>query len=294
LAGNIGKPVLGLLPSLNKSNWIVLEMSSFQLIDMKKSPHISVILNITSDHLDWHRNQKEYVDSKTNIVRYQSKRDFAIISRDYSTSNNFRNCTKAKKYYFSTKSKVLGSYVVNRNIYLSTSRKKTLIGSVDNLKLMGKHNWENVAAAVCASKLAGCSLKAIKKTTFSFRGLEHRLELVRNVDGVEFYNDSFATGPSPTIAAIRSFSKPVTLIMGGHDKKLDYSKLYFEINERNNIKAIVLIGYLAKKMEVGLEKSGFNKKIVNLGKTSMKSIVRHAHNNSSKDSVILLSPATSL
>jgi UDP-N-acetylmuramoylalanine--D-glutamate ligase len=232
LAGNIGKPLLELLPKLKKTTWVVLELSSFQLIDLTKSPHISVVLNITEDHLDWHKDKNEYVESKLNIVKYQKKNDFAVLNYDYATSKTFSKKTKAKVFYFSKEKTVGGAYVKNGKIILDIGIKKYLIGETKKLKLRGSHNWENVCAAVLAARLTGAGISSIKKGVFSFKGLEHRLKLVRKYNGISFYDDSFSTNPQTTIAAIKSFTEPITLILGGSDKGLDYSELVNELGKR--------------------------------------------------------------
>ncbi|MFH1971589.1 MAG: UDP-N-acetylmuramoyl-L-alanine--D-glutamate ligase, partial [Patescibacteria group bacterium] len=210
LVGNIGKAFLEILPKLNSKSWVVMELSSFQLIDLKKSPHIAVVLNITEDHLDWHKNVEEYINAKKNILTHQSKKDFAVINSDYKVSESFKKITKANVYLTSVKKETNGCYIKGKNIVLNVGKDKNIIGEVEKLILKGKHNWENINSATVAAFLAGADLDSIKEETFSFKGLEHRLEFVREFQGVSFYNDSFATGPQPTIAAINSFKEPLT------------------------------------------------------------------------------------
>ncbi len=291
LAGNIGKPYLELLPRLNKESFVILELSSFQLFDLEKSPHVTVVLNITVDHLDWHKNRQEYVDAKKNMVKHQTKRDFAVINNDYKSSRNFSKYTKAKVYYFSRKEKANGCFVEKNKIILNV-RKKEIVGETKNLQLRGKHNWENVTAAILASKLAGADNDSIKKAVFDFKGLEHRLELVRKIKGVSFYNDSFSTNPQPTIAAIKSFNEPLTLILGGSDKGLNYNEMGMEIVKNGNVKNIILIGQIADIIRKSLQKARFSGKIFNLGMTTMKKVIKVSFNNTEKGSVVLLSPAS--
>lgn len=175
LAGNIGKPYLELLLKLNKESWVVMELSSFQLIDLNKSPQIAVVLNITSDHLDWHKNREEYIEAKKNIVSHQTASDWAVINEEYETSKNFSKETKGQVIFFSKNE-------------LEEKYKK-------NLLLRGEHNLENIAAAVAVAKILKIGDEDILGILSSFKGLEHRLELVGEKDGIKFYNDSFATGP---------------------------------------------------------------------------------------------------
>jgi UDP-N-acetylmuramoylalanine--D-glutamate ligase len=291
LAGNIGKPYLALLPKLTKDSWVVLELSSFQLIDIAQSPHIAVVLNITVDHLDWHKDKKEYVRAKENIVRNQKETDYAVINADYKTPKSFVKITKAKTYFFSRKSIVNGCYSSKGQIVLSQGKQKEVVGKVENLLLRGEHNLENVTASVLAARIAGADIKSIKEAVFSFKGLEHRLELVGEIDKISFFNDSFATGPQPTIAAVESFFEPTTLILGGSEKGLDYTELGRKIAERKNISNIILIGEVAGKIRLSLKKAGFKGKIISLGKSSMERIVKKAFAITPKGGVVLLSPA---
>ena len=292
LAGNIGEPVLELLPKLSNKSWIVLELSSFQLIDLEKSPHIAVVLNITEDHLDWHKDKREYIKSKIQIVKYQNNKDYAVLNYDYALSRNFSKYTKAKAKYFSTKQKVNGAYVYNGNIVLKTNNSEKSLGKVTDLLLRGKHNWENVCASVCASFIAGCRIASIKKTIYEFKGLEHRLELVADIKCVKFYNDSFSTNPQTTIAAIKSFTEPTTLILGGSDKGLNYNDMGKEITDYENVVNIILIGDISNIIEKSLKKAKYPGNVIRLGRPGMKEIVKKGLLYTPKGGVVLLSPAT--
>lgn len=273
LAGNIGIPYLSLLERLNRNSWVVMELSSFQLIDLTKSPHIAVVLNITTDHLDWHKDRKEYINAKKNIVRYQKIGDYAVLNADYKVSKSFAKITCGKTYFF-RRSNVL----------------KDL--NPDKLLLRGEHNWENVAAAVCVAKLAGADEKVIKKVVYSFKGLEHRLELVGTHKGVTFYNDSFSTNPEPAIAAVRAFSEPITIILGGYDKGLDYRNLGLVISKQKNVNNVILIGDTAEKIKSSLLKAKYGGNLIELGKPSMKEIVKVSFESTAKGGVVILSPAS--
>lgn len=291
LAGNIGKPILELLPKLYKKSVVILELSSFQLIDIKKSPHIAVVLNITSDHLDWHKDLKEYINAKRNIVLHQTRQDIAVINSDFKISRDFADLTKGKVYYFSKSSRKNGCYVEKDRIVLNTDKDKVSIGGVEKLQLRGKHNWENVTAAICAARLAGTRTGSIKKAVFSFKGLEHRLEYLGKVNNIGFYNDSFATSPQPTIAAIKSFYEPITLILGGYDKGLEYEDLVKEIVKSKNVNRIILIGDLKKKLRELLLKFNYNGKMLDMEKKEMVEIVKKAFEVTPKRGVVLLSTA---
>ena len=271
LAGNIGKPYLDLLSVISDKSYIVLELSSFQLIDLTKSPHIAVILNITLDHMDWHKSKEEYVSAKKNIVKYQTKNDFAIINSEYEVPKSFIELTKGKVVLF------------NKNKLESEYKEKLL--------LRGEHNLENIAAAVSVAKILKISEDTILDTVRNFKGLEHRLELVREVNGVTFYNDSFATGPQPTIAAIKSFSEPETLILGGSDKGLNYDELGKEIATSKQVNKIIIIGQVGPQIIKSLNSAGYRGSIINLKIKSMTKIVENAFRNTPRGGIVLLSPA---
>lgn len=292
LGGNIGSAYLELLNKLKKTSIVVLEMSSFQLIDADKSPHIAVVLNITSDHMDWHKDINEYVTAKENIVKFQNKNDYAVINRDYEVPNNFDKKTKAKVYYFS-KNQYLnkGCFVQDGEIVFNDGKILSTYGNRYGLNLRGDHNVENVTAAITVAKILGVSDDTIKTTILSFKGLEHRLELVSNIGGVTFFNDSFATGPQPTIAAIKSFTEPTTVILGGSEKFLDYDELGEVVAKSKNVINVVLIGNIGKKIGEAIGKTIYKGKILNLEKSKMPEIVKEAFKITPKGGVVLLSPA---
>lgn len=267
LSGNIGKPYLGLLTKLTEDSWIVMEISSFQLIDMDSSPHIAVVLNITEDHMDWHKNIEEYIEAKKNIVSHQTVSDWAIINQEYETSKNFGAIGKGQKVYFS----------------------KSALDKVykQDLLLRGEHNLENIAAGVETARVIEIDEDIILKTVKSFKGLEHRLELVAEVNGVKYYNDSFATGPQPTIAAIKSFTEPETLILGGSDKGLDFKELRSEIEIRENVTNLILIGEIGEKIGGGIN----GKNVISLKYAPMVKVVETAKEITKPGGVVILSPA---
>jgi len=291
LAGNIGSPPLLILDRAGEDAIVVLELSSFQLIDLLKSPDIAVILNITSDHMDWHKNQKEYIDAKKNIVSHQNKLDYKVINFDYAVSKSFSDLSPSSNYFFSRNNKVNGVFVKGEIIYSNIDNKETKIGPVDKLLLRGQHNWENVCAAVCAAQLAGADLDSIRKVVFSFKGLEHRLELVREVKEVKYYNDSFSTNPQTTIAAVDSFSEPITLILGGYDKGPDFNEMAKYLSEKANLENIILTGDVEQKLFNLFKKYNFRNSIFKMGKSKMKDIVDKSSKLTKSGGVVLLSPA---
>src|SRR3990167_2680333 len=276
LAGNIGTPVLDILPKLKKDSIAVLELSSFQLLDLKKSPHLAVILMVTSEHLDWHNNQDEYIDAKKPIVSYQTKNDFASVNADFANSKEIVRNTKSKIYYFSTKKRTNGVYLKSRKI-VSTIEKLEEICDVSKIRLVGKHNIENVLAAVAVAKIYSVKNDDIVKVLATFKGLEHRLELVGKKNEIQFYNDSFSTTPETTIAAIESFRSKKILILGGSSKNSDFSALSQKIIVDPSIAALILIGQEAKRIENSIKENGRFKGPVLKGAKNMKEIVSSAY-----------------
>ncbi|MEI7690300.1 MAG: UDP-N-acetylmuramoyl-L-alanine--D-glutamate ligase [bacterium] len=289
LGGNIGLAAITFLDQVTKDSIVVLELSSFQLQALTKSPHIAVVLNITQDHLDYHKTVSEYRKAKKNIVKYQTGDDIAIINADYKSLDSFKNATKAEYLYFSKKKTTNGCYVdSDENIILMTEVGPVLIAKVNELLLRGRHNLENVTAAILAGYTAGAKIESIQDVVKNFRGLEHRLERVGDSAGVTYYNDSFSTTPETTIAAIKSFTEPIILIVGGSSKNSDYSELGRLIG-RSKVKAAIFIGETAEKISDSIGGDYRGKKI--FGLTKMQDIVKVTRELSASGDIVLLSPA---
>jgi len=289
LGGNIGVPAISFLDEVKAESWVVLELSSFQLQTLEQSPYMAVVLNITSEHLDYHQDTAEYRKAKSNIVSHQSTSDYAIMNDDYDVSRDFAKLTPANKYFFSKEHKVPGCYVDTKDqIILDVEGENLLIAKAEELKLRGRHNLENVAAAVCASYLAGVKTQTISAVIRNFQGLEHRLELVREVAGVRYYNDSFSTVPETAIAALNSFTEPIVLIAGGSDKKSDYRELGQKIVS-SQVKAIILMGDMAETIRAAIPATFQGETIMGISK--MNEAVNRAASMTESGDVVLLSPA---
>ncbi|OGD87936.1 UDP-N-acetylmuramoylalanine--D-glutamate ligase [Candidatus Curtissbacteria bacterium RIFCSPLOWO2_02_FULL_40_11] len=289
LAGNIGTPALEILPKLNKDSIAILELSSFQLIDLKYSPHIAVVLMITSEHLDWHISQNEYAKAKESIVAYQSNQDFAVINQDFTKSKKLSSLTKAKVIYFSTEHKTNGVYISNGEIFSNIQANEPLITTAEIL-LQGNHNLQNICAAVSVAKILGSKNETIKTVLKSFKGLKHRLQLVKEIRGTKFYNDSYSTTPETAIAAIDAFNSLKILILGGSSKKSDFTNLSKKIIADKKIKTIILIGEESSRIEKSLDATGNFKGRIIRGLTNMKQIVKKALDISTKDNIVIFSP----
>jgi len=290
LVGNIGTPSFDVIEKVGENDLIVFELSSFQLQDLNISPWISVVTNLTEDHLDYHKTLDEYRGTKRNILMWQKEADFAVINYDYPESKKLENVGKSKKYFFSAKKELENGAFVNENgdVFV-TIRVKEKICSKDEVKLIGRHNLENIAASAIVGKLLNIPSAEIVEAVKNFSGLPHRLEFVREVDNVKFYNDSFSTNPTPTIAAIRSFTEPITLILGGSSKGADFSQLAEEI-ERSSVRNIVLIGLEGKRISSVFEKKDLKVNIIQ-GGDNISEIVDQSKKISKSNEIILFSPA---
>ena len=281
LGGNIGKAPIEFMDELTKNDIVVLELSSFQLQDLKKSPHIAVVLDIKIDHLDYHSGRNEYIEAKKMIVEHQTGKDFAVINADYLTSFEFGIAGPSQTYFFSRRKSVdLGTFVGDGKIILRIKEKDIEIIQISDIQLRGEHNLENICAAITASYLSGANIDSIQKAVKEFKGLEHRLELVGEIRGVKYYNDSFSTTPDTTIAALRSFNEPIILLLGGSEKNADYDQLKNVINN-SNIKLIISIGETAKKI------------VPNIGEIkTMDEAIKIVTDKAKEGDVVLLSPAS--
>lgn len=301
LGGNIGRPPLDFLDGLTKDSLVVLELSSFQLEDLNKSPHVAVVLMVTQEHLDskapdspnYHRSVKDYAEAKRNIVRFQGEGDFAVINYDFEQSRDFAKSTKAKVHFFSVLGEVeSGAFLNGDDLVIRMDGHDKALCKRSEVFLRGEHNIQNILAAAAASLVSGAKLNEITEVIKSFRGLEHRLEFVREIDRVKYYNDSFSTTPETAIAAIKSFKEPEIVILGGSEKGSDYSELGRQIAGSRNLKAVILIGKTAGKIKEAIAQNNPRLELLLVeGLNSMDEIVKKAKEISSPQDVVVLSPA---
>jgi UDP-N-acetylmuramoylalanine--D-glutamate ligase len=249
VGGNIGTPAISLVEQANADTVVVLEVSSFQLETVLNfRPRIAVVLNITPDHLDRHRTFETYTDAKARIFENQQPDDFTIVNADDATSAGLARRSRAQVFQFSRKQEVKqGTCVRDGRIVFRDSIGQHEIMLISEIPLKGSHNVENVLAAVCVGALMGCPPERIGKAVREFKAVEHRLEFVAAIAGVEYFNDSKATNVDATIKALESFPANVHLILGGKDKDSDYSKLNDLLRER--VKRVYTIGAAAEKIE---------------------------------------------
>ena len=273
LAGNIRASVLEELPKITKDTVVILELSSWQLEDPKphkKSPQIAVITNIMPDHLNRHKGMKDYIEAKKLIFKFQKPKNFLIVNRDDKIVREFGKpaCGRGKK----AKSKI---------IFYS---KKRAVKYSKYIKLAGKHNLNNISAAITVAKIFKILDSTIKKTLKNFKGIEGRLEFVKEIKGVKYYNDTTATTPEATIVALKSFpAGKIILIAGGTDKNLNFKELARVILKK--VKVLILLPGTATKK---LEKASL--RLVARRAKNMKEAVKFARENAKKGDIILLSP----
>ncbi len=287
VGGNVGEPLVLFADGRNRWEVLVAEISSFQLEAIEDfRPRISVLLNITEDHLDRYPSYKEYINAKVRIFANQNSGDLAVLNRDDPTVMQFGKGVRGRKLFFSLSEKLdEGAFSDGQSIFLRLGGKREIY-SLAKTSLKGIHNVENMMAAVTTVRSFGCSKRAIQAVLDRFEGLEHRLEFVREVGGVRFYNDSKGTNVGSVVKSLQSFSEPVILIAGGKDKNGDLSPLAELIEKR--VKHLILIGEARERMNRDL--GGLTDTV--LAKT-MEEAVLLAHQKAKAGEVVLLSPACS-
>ncbi|WMJ80278.1 UDP-N-acetylmuramoyl-L-alanine--D-glutamate ligase [Clostridium sp. MB40-C1] len=287
VGGNIGNPLFSKIEEMNDEDKVVLELSSFQLMTMNVHIDCALITNITPNHLDMHKGMDEYVEAKKNIFKVQSKEDLLVLNRDNHLTNSMVNQGKARCMQFSIKEKIQdGAYFEDDKLLL----KGIEICKLQDIKLMGMHNVENLLAAFCTVS-DDVSIESMNKVATTFTGVEHRCEFVREVDGVKYYNDSIASSPTRTLAGLKAFNQPVILIAGGYDKKIPFDPLAEE--GYSKIKALVLVGLTKEKIRMAFDKV-IKEKSINLPiviADTFEDAVYKAKGLAQKGDIVTLSPA---
>lgn len=285
LVGNIGKPALDVLSKINPSDFVVYELSSFQLWDAEKSPQIAVVLGIEADHLDNHSSMDDYTAAKANITKYQSPDGLLVFNLANSVANSIAESSSAKKVSYGES----GNVTVKEGYFYYNEQK---VCSISSVVIPGKHNLENACAAIAAVWPCVQSGEIIAKGLSAFKGLPHRLKLVREVNGVKYFDDSIATTPGATIAAIRAFDAPKILILGGSDKGADFNDLVDEIRASDSIRSVLCIGDTGPRISKLLQDSSdSNIQLLSSSDLTMSEVVQKAAASSEKGDVAILSPA---
>ena len=293
LGGNIGTPLFDKIENMKPEDIVVLELSSFQLMNMKISPDISVITNISPNHLNVHKDYEEYIESKKNIFLHQKEDGLLVINYDNEITKEFYKDAKGRVKYFSSNQILDNGIIFDREEKLikkcEDGVRKHLIKQ-KNMKLRGIHNCENACAAIAATEditKEDLTCSAIE----NFAGVKHRIEYVKSIDNIPWYNDSIGTSPSRTIAGLNSFDEKIVLIAGGYDKHLDYAPIAEPILK--NVSKLVLMGQTADKIEeaVKKEEDSQNKELPIYRCKTLEEAVLKAK-EISKEEVVLFSPAS--
>lgn len=288
LVGNIGIPALEVLPSIQPEDIVVFEMSSFQLWDLEKSPHIAVVLMIEPDHMDVHAHMDEYVDAKAKITVNQTADDVAVYhpTNDYSQAIAEKSGGKKVRYAVPDEG---GVYVESNKLCVHGQQ----ICGLENVQIPGAHNIENVCAAVTAvlSYDDTICFDFITKGLREFTGLPHRLKFIRELDGVQYFDDNYSSAPGAAIAAMKAFTEPEVLIMGGYDKGIEFSELAKAVSAQPNIKQIVLIGQTRHKIAAALDRVGSSDVYELSDEAALEPVVRRVQNLAEPGDVVIMSPA---
>ncbi len=286
VGGNIGVPLLERLDEIGPEAWVVLEMSSFQLETLPYSPPIAALLNVTPNHLDRHGSMESYVAAKANLLRHQRPEDRAILNADDELVAGLP--TAGSPAWFSLERPVEGAWLEEGRIVVCRGAAVETVCGVDEVRLRGRHNLANVVAAVAIASAVGVPAEAMRAAIGEFRGVPHRLEVVGEVGGVLFCNDSIATAPERSIASLRSFDRPVVLIAGGRNKRLPMEDWARVIRQR--VRALVLLGESAGEIERAVLEAPGTAVPAILKAGSMEEAVELARGTSVPGDVVLLAP----
>lgn len=293
VGGNIGRALLPLVEQITPDDTCVVELSSFQLISMRQSPDVAVITNISPNHLDVHTDMDEYIDSKKNLLVHQNAFSRAVLNNDNESCATLRSLVRGKPLFFSRKGAVEDGAFLDGDGYLCRAESgiSCRLFHMDDIKIPGLHNVENYLAAISAVGNA-VSNEVVHSVAKSFCGVEHRIEFVRELDGVRYYNNSIASSPTRTIAELHAFNQKMIVICGGYDKKIPYEPLAPALIER--AKLVVLLGETSPKIRAAVEalpayeSSGLRM----IDTVSMEQAVAIARENATQGDVVSLSPAS--
>ena len=292
LGGNIGIPLFTKIKEMQPENVVVLELSSFQLMTMKKSPDIAVVTNVTPNHLDIHKSYEEYIEAKKNIFLNQNEDNTLVLNYDNEITKNFAKTAKSKVIFFSSKEKIENGVIYDDGIIkISEDGLRRHLLKLKDTHLRGTHNAENICAAVAATKglvQIEDQINAIK----GFEGVPHRIEFVREINGSKWYNDSIASSPTRTIAGLNSFDEEIVLIAGGYDKHLDYEPIAKPILDR--VKTLILLGQTSGKIlnAVKEKQEELGIKIDIYKVDTLEEAVEKAKMEAKPNQVVLFSPAS--
>ena len=289
LGGNIGRALLPIAEEVEETDVAVVELSSFQLISMKQSPDVAVVTNVTPNHLDHHKDMQEYIDAKRNILLYQNENSKAVLGFENDVSKGMESDVKGRVRFFTRLSKIDNGGFIDDEGYLTIDGRRIVHHS--EVALRGLHNLENLLAAFTAVE-GDVSDEIMAKVAREFKGVEHRIEPVRTLNGVQWFNDSIASSPTRTIAGLKAFPQKICIIAGGYDKNIPYEPLAKPILD--HVKLLVVMGQTGPKIEkVVREHADFaSSDIKILHADSMEQAVQLMYENTTEGDVVSLSPAS--
>lgn len=293
VGGNIGTPLLDKVEQITKEDYVVLELSSFQLMTMKEKMDRVAITNVAPNHLDYHRDYEEYIEAKANIFKNQDEFGLLVLNEDNEFTKRYEKEAKGRIRKFSLEKEVgCGVYYNNGKIISRVGCKEEEIMDVKDIKLVGMHNVANICTA--ASLVIDITGKdAIIKVAKEFGGVEHRMELVKELNGVKWYNDSIASSPSRTIAGLKSFNQKIILIAGGYDKHIPYDVMGEYLIDK--VKLMILVGTTAPKIKEAAQKEAMKRNIETMPIVefdNLKDAVEYANSNAQKGDIVAMSPAS--
>lgn len=290
LGGNIGTPLFTKIAEMKPEDIVVLELSSFQLMTMKKSPDIAVVTNVTPNHLDIHKSYEEYIEAKTNIFKNQQENDLLVLNYDNQITRDFSKQVKGNVVFFSSKEKLQDGVIYDDGIIkISEDGTRRHVLKFKDTKLRGVHNAENICAAVAATRNL-VEVEEQAEAIKNFNGVNHRIEFVREIDGCKWYNDSIASSPTRTIAGLNSFDEEIVLIAGGYDKHLDYEPIAKPILKK--VKTLILMGQTSEKIFGVVSKEKTDEEIEIFKVKSLEEAVQKAKEQAKPKQVVLFSPAS--
>ena len=293
VGGNIGTPLLDKVEDINSEDYVVLELSSFQLMTLNEKIGRVAITNVAPNHLDYHKDYEEYIEAKANIFKGQDEFGLLVLNEDNEFTSRYEKQAKGRVRKFSIEKEVgCGVYYKDGEIISTVGCKEEKIMDAKNIKLVGMHNVANICTA--ASLVIDITGKeAIRNVAMNFGGVEHRMELVRELDGVKWYNDSIASSPSRTIAGLKAFNQKIILIAGGYDKHIPYDVMGEYLLDK--VKLLILVGTTAPKIKEAAEKEATKKNVEIMPiiiLDNLKDAVEYARNNATKGDIVAMSPAS--
>ena len=292
LGGNIGTPLFTKLEEITPEDFVVLELSSFQLMGMEVSPQIAVITNITPNHLNIHKDYQEYIDAKKNIFKYQDENGILILNYDNEITRECAKEAKGKVIFFSNQTKLDNGYIVDEDVIKECDDKvRKHILNTEDVILRGNHNYQNIATAIAAT-VSLVDIETAVRAVKEFKPVEHRIEFVEEIDGVKWYNDSASSSPSRTLSGINAFKENIVLIAGGYDKNLDYTPLAKPIIDK--VKTLILIGQTSGKIYEAVKKEleKENKNLPVYMCETLEEAISIAKKNANSGDIVLFSPAS--